>query len=91
MDKKLVVSKTLKQKYSTAIKSGSTQTTINLLLSGRHSLYKRYAGKHVLVIKDTIMPFKSGKEVLTDMKKLEKKYGKAPTLVFVPRTTVILL
>jgi len=65
----------------------STQKTLNLLLSGKHNKAKKYAGRHVMVIADKIIPLKRGK-TLKDMEKLEKKYGKTPTLVFVPRQDI---
>lgn len=66
----------------------STQKNLSLLLSGKHSLSKKYAGKHVLVIGDKIIPLKEGKAALSDIEKLEKKYGEAPTIVFVPRPDI---
>lgn len=64
------------------------QETLNLLLSGKHPRAKKYAGHHVLVVKDKIVPLKDGKEAIEDIKILEKKYGKTPTLVFVPRQDI---
>jgi len=58
---------------------------LNILLSGRHPLSKKYAGKHVLVIEDKIIPLKKGKKAVKDIEKLELKYGRTPTIVFVPR------
>lgn len=65
-----------------------TQANLTLLLSGKHPRAKRYAGKHVMVIENEIIPLKEGREVFKDMEKLEKKYGRLPTLVFVPRPDI---
>ncbi|OGK10233.1 hypothetical protein A2954_02650 [Candidatus Roizmanbacteria bacterium RIFCSPLOWO2_01_FULL_37_12] len=64
------------------------QKILNVLLSGKHPLSKRYAGKHVLVIEDQVVPLKKGKGGTRDIEKLEKKYGRTPTLVFIPRHDV---
>lgn len=61
---------------------------LKLLLSGKHPEAKKYAGHHVLVIKDQIVPLKEGGEAIEDIDRLEKKYGKTPILVFVPRLDV---
>jgi len=66
----------------------STQKNLNLLLAGKHRLAKKYAGKHVMVLENEIIPLKENKETLKDMEKLEKKYGRTPTLVFVPRPDI---
>lgn len=65
-----------------------TQMNLTLLLSGKHPQAKKYAGKHVMVIENEVVPLKEGKEALEDMEKLEKKYGRLPTLVFVPRPDI---
>lgn len=70
------------------MKKFSDEKTLNLLLSGRHPKAKMYAGHHVLVIKDQIVPLKEGKEAIEDIERLEKKYGQTPTIVFVPRQDI---
>lgn len=65
-----------------------TQINLTLLLSGKHPQAKEYAGKHVMVIENEVIPLKEGREVFKDMEKLEKKYGRLPTLVFVPRPDI---
>ena len=65
-----------------------TQKNLTLLLSGRHPQSKKYAGRHVLVIEDKIIPLKEGEKGLKDLEKLEKKYGKTPVLTFVPRLDI---
>lgn len=69
-------------------KKDLTQKNLTLLLSGKHPKTNQYAGKHVLVIEDKIVPLKEGKEALKDMDRLEKKYGKLPVLTFVPRPDI---
>lgn len=66
----------------------SQEKILKLLLSGKHPQAKKYAGHHVLVIKDQIVPLKEGGEAIKDIDRLEKKYGKTPILVFVPRQDV---
>lgn len=66
----------------------STQKTLTLLLSGKHPLTKRYAGKNVLVIQDEVVPLKKGKKTLDNFKKLKEKYGEPPVVVFVPHPDV---
>lgn len=70
------------------MKSQLEEKTLSLLLSGKHPKAKKYAGHHVLVIKDQIIPLKEGKEANEDIERLEKKYGQTPTLVFVPRQDI---
>ena len=61
---------------------------MSLLLSGKHPKAKKYAGHHVLVVDDYIIPLREGQEGIKDIERLEKKYGKTPTIVFVPRQDV---
>jgi len=70
------------------MKKLSEEKILSLLLSGKHPKAKKYAGHHVLVINDQIIPLKEGKESLKDIDYLEKKYGKTPTIVFVPRQDI---
>lgn len=71
------------------MKKNLTQINISFLLSGKHPMAKKYAGKHVLVIEDKVFPLKESKEeILIDMEKLAKKYGKPPTVVFIPRRDI---
>lgn len=58
------------------------------LLSGKHPQAKKYAGHHVMVINNEIIPLKEGAKGVQDIQKLETKYGKTPTLVFVPRQDI---
>lgn len=62
--------------------------TLNLLLSGKHPRAKQYAGHHVLVVDDKIVPLKEGAEGIKDIEQLEKKYGKTPIVAFVPRQDI---
>lgn len=71
------------------MKKSTEEKTINLLLSGRHPQAKKYAGHHVLVIKDKIMPLKEGKDSLKDIEILERKYGRTPTIIFVHRQDIL--
>ncbi|HCG77180.1 MAG: hypothetical protein COZ37_01775 [bacterium (Candidatus Ratteibacteria) CG_4_10_14_3_um_filter_41_18] len=66
----------------------STQKTLLLLLSGKSSAAKRFAGKHVLVVEDKVVPLKKGEEGWKDFMRLEKKYGQPPIVVFVPRQDI---
>lgn len=62
-----------------------TDKTLDALLGGKHPFIKEFAGKHVFVIRDEIVPLGTGKKGLTDFKKLKEKYGEPPVLVFVPQ------
>lgn len=66
--------------------------TLSLLLSGKHPKAKKLAGRHVLVVDDEIVLFQAGKNGTKEIERLEKKHGKTPTIVFVPKqdTTYIL-
>lgn len=67
-------------------KNFMTQKTLSLLLSGKNKLSKKYAGKHVLVIKNKILPLREKEEeIWEDIETLKKKYGEMPTITFVPR------
>lgn len=70
------------------MKKQSSEKIIGLLLSGKHPQAKKYAGHHVLVIGDQIVLLKEGPEAIKDVEYLEEKYGKTPTLVFVPRQDI---
>ena len=70
------------------MKKQSSRKTLSLLLSGKHPKAKKYAGHHVLVIEDQIVPLNEGQEGLKDIDRLEKKYGKTPIIAFVPRQDV---
>jgi len=63
-----------------------TQKTLLLLLSGKSKEAKKYAGKHVLVVKNKIVPLKEKEEeIWKDIERLKKKYGEMPIITFVPR------
>ncbi|MCX6841514.1 MAG: DUF5678 domain-containing protein [candidate division WOR-3 bacterium] len=63
-----------------------TQRTLSLLLSGRGSKAHKYAGKHVLVVNDKVVPLKARhEEMWRDIEALRKKYGEMPVVTFVPR------
>ena len=55
------------------MKKLSENKTIKLLLSGRHAMAKKYAGHHVLIVGDKIMPLKDGQQAVKDIDLLEKK------------------
>lgn len=62
-----------------------TDKTLGALLSGKHTLSREFAGKHVFVIRDEVIPLSKGKKGLNDFKKLKAKYGEPPILIFVPQ------
>jgi len=62
----------------------TTQKTLNLLLAGRLPRYKRYAGKHVLIVGNMIVPIKRGQAFWEDFNRLQKKHGERPVVAFVP-------
>lgn len=64
---------------------GTTDRTLQALLSGTHPLVKRYGGKQVFVIDDNIILVRKGRKALSEFKQLKKKYGKAPVVTFVPQ------
>jgi len=69
-----------------------TQHTISLLLSGRSKLADKYAGKHVLVVKDRVLPLRDKREeVWKDINNLKKQYAEQPTITFVPRKDITYL
>ena len=65
-----------------------TQTTIAALLSGHGANAKKFAGKHVLVARDEVLPMKKGEPFWDDFNRLTKKYGERPVSLFVPRSDV---
>lgn len=63
-----------------------TNKTLLSLLSGKNKYAKKYAGKHVLVVKNIIVPLKETEdEIWMDIEKLKSEYGETPVLTFVPR------
>lgn len=65
-----------------------TQKTLHALLSGSHPLTKKYAGRHVFVIDNEVLPLTGGKKSISEFKRLKEKYGKSPVLTFVPQPGV---
>ena len=65
-----------------------TEKILTSILSGKHPLAKKYAGKHVLVVKNHIALLKDGKEGRREIEKLKKKFGELPIIVFVPRPEI---
>lgn len=61
---------------------------ISLLLSGKHRKAKQHAGRYVLVIENEIVPLKRGVSGVKTIESLEKKYGRTPTIVFIPRQDI---
>ena len=70
------------------MKNTLTKNTVNILLAGKLRQYKKYAGKHVLVVQDKIIPLKTGESFWRDFKKLENKYNEKPVITFVPSPEV---
>ncbi len=67
----------------------TTKKTLNLLLSGKGKKAKKYAGKHVLVVKGKIVPLKEKtEEIWQDIEKLKKTHKETPTITFVPRKDI---
>lgn len=66
----------------------STEKVLQTLLSGKHSKAKEYAGKHVMVVGNQVVPLKKGEAGLADFKRLKEKYGTPPILTFVPRQDI---
>jgi len=66
----------------------STEKVLQSLLSGKHTKSKEYAGKHVMVVGNKVVPLKKGEAGLADFKKLKEKYGTSPILTFVPRQDI---
>jgi len=62
-----------------------TERTLLLLHSGKNPLAKKYAGKHVMVIRNKVIILKEGEQAVRDFKKLKEKYGKLPIITFIPR------
>ncbi|KKT34517.1 MAG: hypothetical protein UW24_C0028G0006 [Parcubacteria group bacterium GW2011_GWA2_44_12] len=65
--------------------STATQKTLSLLHAGKLEGVERYAGKHVYVAGDTVIPLQSGKRTKAQLSKLIKTYGRIPVITFVPR------
>jgi len=70
------------------MKKQPEEKILGLLLSGKHPKAKKYAGHHVLIVKNQVFPLKEGEEGIKDIDHLEKKYGKTPTLAFIPRQDI---
>jgi len=67
----------------------ATQKTLTLLLSGKSREAKKYAGKHVLVVGNKVIPLKEKREeIWRDINELKKKYGEMPVITFIPRTDI---
>ncbi len=62
-----------------------TEKTLHALLSGKHPLFKKYAGKQVFVIENEVVPLAAGKKGMADFKHLKEKYGTSPILTFIPQ------
>lgn len=67
------------------ITSRQTQKTISMLLGGKSKVAKKFAGKHVMVVKKKVIPMKKGEAFWRDFDKLKKEYRETPISLFVPR------
>lgn len=65
-----------------------TQKTLSALLIGKDKKFAKFQGKHVMVVKDKIIPLSEDKKTLEDFKLLKKKYGRPPVITFVPRADI---
>jgi hypothetical protein len=66
-------------------KASLTEKTLSLLLSGRGRTARKYAGKHVLVVRDRIVPLKTkSRDAWRDIERLKREYGETPIITFVP-------
>lgn len=70
------------------VQNSKQKKTLSLLLSGQHPQYKKYAGKHVIIIDDHVVSLKAGKAAKKQFDELKEKYKKSPTLAFVPRSDI---
>ncbi|MEW6040478.1 MAG: DUF5678 domain-containing protein [Elusimicrobiota bacterium] len=71
------------------MKKFETRKTLSVLLSGRSRLARRFAGKHVLVVKNRVIPLKEKEEdIWKDIEMLKKKYGEMPIVTFIPRQDI---
>ncbi|MBM3283151.1 hypothetical protein FJY90_02760 [Candidatus Gottesmanbacteria bacterium] len=70
------------------MKKQAEEKILSLLLSGKHPMSKKYAGHHVLVINNEVLPLREGKQANEDIQKLKKKYGRSPVITFVPRQDI---
>lgn len=69
------------------MKTTTTQThrTLHSLLLGKSRRAKRYAGKHVLIVRDEVTLLReTEKEIWAEIERLRKKYGETPVITFVP-------
>lgn len=66
----------------------TSQKTISMLLSGKGDLVKKFAGKHVMVVKNKIILMKKGEAFWRDFEKLKKEYKETPVSLFVPRPDI---
>ena len=71
-----------------ATKKDLTQKTILMLLTGKDKRVKEFAGKHVMVVKNKIIPMKKGEAFWRDFEKLKKECGESPVSLFVPRPDI---
>lgn len=70
-------------------KKSLTQKTLSLLLSGKSKKAKKYAGKHVMVVKNEVVSLKEkGEDIWKDIERLKKKYNEMPVITFVPRQDI---
>ncbi|OGG00778.1 hypothetical protein A3D78_06265 [Candidatus Gottesmanbacteria bacterium RIFCSPHIGHO2_02_FULL_39_14] len=70
------------------MKRENQEKIISLLLSGKHPKAKQFAGRHVAVVNKEVLPLKEGEDAVIQIDKLEKKYGKTPIIIFVPRQDI---
>ena len=68
--------------------SSQTKKTLSMLLLGKGKIAKKFAGKHVMVVKNKVLPMKKGEAFWNDFEKLKKEYGESPVSLFVPRPDI---
>ena len=66
----------------------STEMTLSALFAGKGQTAKRYAGRHVLVVRDKVTPLREGVEGRREWERLKAHYQESPVVVFVPRQDV---
>ena len=63
----------------------STKHTLTLLHTGKLEGAERYAGKHVYVAGDKVIPMQKGQRAKGQLNQLIKTYGRVPVVTFVPK------
>ena len=79
----------MNKEFKTRLKVNNyIEATRKLMGRGVQDVVDEVRGKHVMIVDDTIVPLKEGREARDQFTNLKEKFGQSPILMFVPRKDI---